>query len=119
MPDLIESTFLSLDQTRIHEDALASNARQPGYRRLHYSCDGGRGFTELRHRHARVPGRRLARSAATAFGLRRDHVLAEILVSGTTIPTMLSCASSRKAGLSAGLWRVNSVVAQYFATTGP
>jgi hypothetical protein len=57
--------------------------------------------------------------AATAFGLRRDHVLAEILVSGTTIPTMLSCASSRKAGLSAGLWRVNSVVAQYFATTGP
>jgi hypothetical protein len=63
MADLIESAFLSLDQTRIHEDALASNARQPGYRRLHFSCDGGRGFTELRHRHARVPGRRLARSS--------------------------------------------------------
>ena len=31
----------------------------------------------------------------------------------------VACASSRKAGLSAGLWRANSVVAQYFATTGP
>jgi hypothetical protein len=68
---------------------------------------------EFRGAAPRVP------AAATAFGLRRDHVLAEILASGTTIPTILSCASSRKAGLSAGLWRANSVVAQYFATTGP
>ena len=68
--------------TCVHGDVLASNARQAGDRRLH-SRDGDCGFTGLCHHHPRVGAASRVPVAATAFGLRRDHVLVEILASFT------------------------------------